>query len=436
MGGFFINKNIFKMVIINLFLLFSMAYNAQAKDILAVANWGNINIWDISDQNPQNWQRLQTLSGDKNSINTMAWNKNGTHLASGSSKYGKYEKIRIWDTSDYNPKKWNIIKTLKTKNRKEIKSLEWNHNGSFLAFITAGTIKILDTRNWKKIKTLTGKKSLDSAVWNPKGTRLAAGTAYSKYVTIWNTSDHNPQNWRIMKELKTYGESLAWSPDGKYLACTDYKTIKIWNLSDKKPNKWQHVKTLKDGHWQIISLRWNRAGTRLVSGEKIWDTSDQNPQNWKGIQTRLKGDPYPYPAAWNTLGTRLALIGEVGGGIVGRSPQYFLSIWDSENWKKMYRFSLGTSFGASCALFKPEVTDPYQDLQERIAFLKEKCEEMQKEIRTLQKGSDINIQLINQSFSGIPKFLLQPEVQRTNIRTQIKEFKEKIKRLQEQLKRN
>lgn len=91
------------------------------------------------------------------------------------------------------------------------------------------------------------------------------------------------QEWKRHKELKVHTDdvkaelsdviSVAYSPDGKYVASSSTDTIRIWDLNDEKC---LHV--LNDHKTLVCSLVYSNDGKRLFSSAwdgyvKIWDTS-------------------------------------------------------------------------------------------------------------------------------------------------------------------
>jgi len=68
-----------------------------------------INIWDISDIDPRNWQEVKRLTGNKDRIASLAFSHDGAKLASGAGS----GQINIWDTSDIDPRNWQLLKILR-----------------------------------------------------------------------------------------------------------------------------------------------------------------------------------------------------------------------------------------------------------------------------------------------------------------------------------
>ena len=279
-------------------LVQSITWNSNG--MLASGSYRTIKIWDST-----TWKCIQTLGGlegHTHYVNSVAWNAQGTQLASGSSD----KTIKIWDT-----KTWKCIQTL--GHTGYVMSVAWNSQGR-LASGSYDTIKIWDSKDsktWKCVQTLEGHTLYVSSVaWNSQGTLLASGSE-DNMIKIWDS-----KTWKCIHTLGGhihYVSSVAWNSQGTLLASGSWdKTIKIWNTIT-----WKCVQTLKGHISYVNSIAWDSRGTKLVSGSndktiKIWNT-----KSWEFIQT-LEGHTQPViSVACNDQGTVLA----------SGSTDYTIKIW-------------------------------------------------------------------------------------------------------------
>ena len=194
----------------------------------------------------------QTLEGHTHGVTSVAWNSQGTLLASGSSG----RRIKIWDS-----KTWTCIQTLEGHTN-VVSSVTWNSQGTLLA---SGSwdrwIKIWDTNTWTCVQTLEGHTHwVSSVAWNSQGTFLVSGSK-DKTIRIWDS-----KSWKCVQTLEghtNYVSSVAWNSQGRLASESEDTTIKIWDSKDSKT--WKCVHTLERHTHRVRSLSWNSQGG-LASG--------------------------------------------------------------------------------------------------------------------------------------------------------------------------
>ena len=157
-----------------------------------------------------------------------------------------------------------------------------------------------------------------SVAWSPEGRYLASG-AGDESVVIWDG-----KSWKRLRRLKGRGgevRGVSWSPDGRYLASgAENGTATLWDTANWKP-----VRRLEPvGH--TGSLAWSPDGRHLASGSQgdrvtIWDVERGNPVR------ELQGHASLVEAvAWSPDGQYLAS----GAG-------NFVLLWDTTTWETARR---------------------------------------------------------------------------------------------------
>jgi len=394
-----------------------------ARDILVSAHDRTIEVWEIS---PQIWRGrlymksrwVKDLKGHASTVLSMVFSKDGKYLASGAMD----RTVRIWDTSDENPGNWQLVQTLQMGEESLKASVAFNSTGTFLASFDGKTVKFWDTSSWREVAALKDKdyeSRSPSVAFSPDGTKLAFGSDDGS-VKILDISSSNPQDWQEVKALPLTGYyeiiSVAFSPDGTKLASGSDgdldSLVKIWDTSSSDPEDWKEVTTLKGHKSEITSLAFSPDGTKLASGSsdsndisvKIWDTSD-----WKLIKTLKTPDPV-FSVTFNNTGKKLAF-GTRGGAKILNLSASLSRRWHliHEGWYTMAEFpkkSLVQPFSEIYAVaFQPKDLETKRRLleeeKERIRFmqlLRQKQREATGETRIrTQKPEDI----------VIPRFLLK-----------------------------
>ena len=225
-----------------------------------------IKIWDVN-----SGQCLQTLTGHKQRVRSVAFSPDGNKLASGSGDH----TIRLWDYEQ-----GQCTKTLHGHSSR-LGALAFSPDGNMLA--SGGedrAIKLWDVNTSKCLKTWQGYASwIQSVAFSPDGTMLASGSENRK-IELWHL-DSDRDNRAIAQSenrkdiiLGHQGWVCAvdFSPDGNLLvsASSDY-SIKVWDIKTKKC-----LNTLRGHTRWIRTVAFSPDGKQLVSGSgdytiKLWD---------------------------------------------------------------------------------------------------------------------------------------------------------------------
>jgi hypothetical protein len=228
----------------------------------------------------------------KDNLICVAWSPDGSYLAVGgmNSDLGSKESVvHIWNVHNE-----TLVKTLTSRDFEFIDSIEWSPNGHYLATSSNhnSIIQIWNVSDMKNITPLrTLANPLDSWVvmslaWSPDSHYLASGITergrlflgVENAINIWDIT-----NGTVIRTFKVPGSlpvtSIAWSPDGRYLANNSLNDAHVRNAKDGAlvrtfPLKgagtsvaWSH-----DGHY----LATSNTGFR---GVNIWDVED-NKNIW------------------------------------------------------------------------------------------------------------------------------------------------------------
>jgi WD40 repeat protein/tRNA A-37 threonylcarbamoyl transferase component Bud32 len=234
---------------------------------LATASEQRVKVWDAV-----GGQELRTLQGHTGIIASVAFNHDGTLLASGSFD----RMIKIWDADS-----GQELRTLKGHTASVFSVAFSPHGGWLAAGDGGGTIKLWDTVGGQEPRALTGQSDwFGGTAFCPDGRRFASGTADGT-IKVWDlVSD------RELRALKghTGWVSVAFSRDGSRLASgNDDKTVRIWDAVNGG-----ELHTLRGHTDSTLSAAFSPDARRLASGSedqtiKIWDTtSGQNLHTLKG----------------------------------------------------------------------------------------------------------------------------------------------------------
>ena len=177
---------------------------------------GQIVAWSLEDHSIQlirvsDGKLLNTLPGHTDIVFKLRFSASGDRLFSGSHD----GSVRIWDIDGH------LLQVIQTNG--EVLGIGISSDGTKLATIPFdGPVELWDLRSYQKTSELGGTGGFDTsdAVFSPDGDYLAADLATGLF--LWRLSDGKSM-WEDLKNSLT----VAFSPDGRYLAYADTDANKI-----------------------------------------------------------------------------------------------------------------------------------------------------------------------------------------------------------------
>jgi eukaryotic-like serine/threonine-protein kinase len=238
---------------------------AMSSDGLTLAAGGSLGIWLYD---TTTWEPLELLEGHADTVESIAWSPDGTHLVSGSWD----GSIKVWDiaTGDY-------IQTFHDLDDVPL-AIIWAPDNQIVAAGTySGTVYIWDSASGEQLASLYGHESaVRSLAWSPDGTRLASG-GEDGHIIIWDTS-----NGEEIQRLQhgSSANTMVWVADEFLFSGADDGRIRIWD-----PTNWELITDWPAHDYEIYDLRPSPNGRYLVSSAgdgyiKVWDTAAGLVAKW------------------------------------------------------------------------------------------------------------------------------------------------------------
>lgn len=238
---------------------------------------------------------LQTLSGSSCNIKYIAWNSDGSQIATSD-----LENTRIWDPFTGNQ--------LMMSSARSLGEITWSPDNTQIGspWVEDRMSVIWDVMTGQTIHVLGLSPEFDfnkslSVAWDPRGNMLVSGgilsfTEPDGFIRFWDVGNGN-----LIKDLEHPDgvSSLAWKPDGTLLASgSGNSEIRLWD-----PNTFELVQTL---HGDGGKLKWHPFES-LIAGGSTGDNSTitvWNTTTGEVIQT-FETDVWTPTVEWSPFGGRL-----------------------------------------------------------------------------------------------------------------------------------
>jgi WD40 repeat protein/tRNA A-37 threonylcarbamoyl transferase component Bud32 len=205
-----------------------------------------------------------TIKGFQGTVRSLALSSDGRRLVTGDTS----GTVQVRDAST-GQEVWT-----KTDVATFIHRVAYSPAGTYVAAgCVDGTAQLWNAATGDPAGTFRHSGRLHSVTFSPDSRLLACGDSHEK-VTLWDVVTR--EKVKTLSGHSHYVVSLAFSPDGKYLASTSWSEVKVWEV-----RTWREVATLGglagDIFWVTISPDGRRlaaSGGYKSKGEiKIWDSS-------------------------------------------------------------------------------------------------------------------------------------------------------------------
>jgi WD40 repeat protein len=257
----------------------SVAWSAQGRRIASGDNKGLVRIWDA-----ETGECSQTLKSNGSALHTVAWNPDGTQVASGSD--GLEDNLHVWNLAT-GEIQWNL-----EGHEGVVTSLAWSPDGTrIVSGSYDGSLRIWDAQSGKCLETLEGEKAVHCVGWDPQGRRIVSG-AEDNSVRIWDST--TGECLHVMEGHEESLRAVAWSPDGERIVsgCRE-GALRVWRATTGECLLTLH------GHARgsvsyVNSVAWNPQGTRIASASqdktiRIWESRlDEALPFWRSEAPRQR----------------------------------------------------------------------------------------------------------------------------------------------------
>jgi WD40 repeat protein/Tfp pilus assembly protein PilF len=251
----------------NTHLMCNAAFDAGLERYATSDDLGNISVRQVADDSEI--LRIPNMQARPD----FAWchfSRDGRFLAT-KYRLGTSSRIVLWDLSSN-----KRIGEMPARVAAGGECLDFSPDSRRLAAgAPEGTIELYDCVSGKKLKSLGRDLLPEHIAFDPSGRKLAVCSSLVHILDVDTTDTLATLSQPAEKGGMPW--SLAWSPDGRFLAVGSLDAkIRIWDITRRQPSM------ILEGHNEsVIGLAFNHAGNLLLSG-----SDDGTSRLWDAIKAR------------------------------------------------------------------------------------------------------------------------------------------------------
>ncbi len=239
----------------------AVACHPNSPTLASCGQDGKARVWNL-----ETGQQTLELDGGAAWVEHLAWNRDGTLLATAAGK-----KARVWE--------WPSGKLVQdyARHASTIADLAWEPGAGRLGVAVYGGVFHYDPSKAEADEHYEWKGSPLKLAWSPDGKMLAHGNQDAS-VHFWYAHDAQELN---MSGYPNKIRELDWDFRSRFLATGGGPAVCIWDCAGAGPEG--SMPNMMQGHsGTVTAVMWQRRGTLLASGDLdgrvcLWQPANRTP---------------------------------------------------------------------------------------------------------------------------------------------------------------
>src|SRR5579863_1086131 len=244
-------------------------------------------------------QTVYTYHGQSAYISSIAWSPNGTRIASASAdnSYAN-NSLEVWNAFT-----GQAVFNWRDPSQNAIVAVAWSPDNRYIAVGASDSqiaqVYVLNANNGEMLsiysaeivapkaseahigalRALSGGGVPASVIlaWSPDSGRIAAAIGDGIVRVFDATAGTIAGITEIPSDGNAHVSSIAWSPDGQYIAYGLASQLILWDITTKQPV----VHTAKlSGNWVVTSIAWSRDEQNIALGLAQNDSGNVAAEIW------------------------------------------------------------------------------------------------------------------------------------------------------------
>jgi WD40 repeat protein/phage shock protein PspC (stress-responsive transcriptional regulator) len=241
----------------------TVAFNHDGTRLASGGADGTVRLWDMKTRG-----ELRKLTGHTTGINGVAFSPDGTRLAAAA----RGNDVRVWDTETGT----EVCRSIEHPGVVHV--VAFGADGSqFATGSTDDVVRLIDAGTGKEVRQFFGcRADIHAVAFTADGRRLAAAGQYDVALRVWDVE--SGRQMQSIAAAPSWFTHIAISPDGATIATAGQSSgVSLWEMSTGRnlhnvPTETSMIKSVEFGpdptqlvvaHWQGVQL-WNERLRRTV----------------------------------------------------------------------------------------------------------------------------------------------------------------------------